>query len=99
METNVKKLRLKCCSAICDVYKIIDIIPQLSKLDVSQVPMIHLPVGMRRIVVSIRKHRANLISMGENEPAPFHLIVNERQWRELMVYKDVDAILTTSVIP
>lgn len=69
-ETNVKKFCVKCDRSIVNIYKIIDAVPHLSQLDVSQVPMIRLPVEMRRIVVSIRKRRANLISMGEIEPAP-----------------------------
>lgn len=95
-QTNVKKFCVISEHAVRDVNKIIDAAPNLNELNVSRTKMKYLPVEMRKIVKSIRKRRANLILTGEVDPEPFHLIVNDQQWRELMVYKDVDVILTTS---
>lgn len=96
-QTSVRKFCMISENDIRGVNKFIDAAPHLDELDVSRTKMKHLPVEMRKIVLSIRKRRANLMAMGEIEPKPFHVVVEDRQWRELMVYKDVDVILTTSI--
>lgn len=95
-QMNVEKFCLISEHAVRDVNKVIDAAPNLNELNVSRTKMKYLPVEIRKIVLSIRKRRANLITMGEIDPPPFHVIVNEQQWRELQVYKDVDIILTTT---
>lgn len=94
---SVKKFNVMSEHAIRNINKIIDLAPNLEELGVAQIKMKYLPVEMRKIVNSIRKRRLQLIADGELNPKPFNVVVNEQQWRELQVYKDVETILTTRV--
>lgn len=95
--SNVHKFNVMSEHAIRNINKIIDTAPNLGELGVAQIKMKYLPVEMRKIVKSIRKRREQLIAGGELSPKPFHVVVNEQQWRELQVYVDVETILTTRV--
>lgn len=94
---NVKKFNVMSEHAIRGINKIIDLAPNINELGVAQIKMKYLPVEMRKIVKSIRKRRTQQIADGQQDPKPFHVVVNEQQWRELQVYKDVETILTTRV--
>lgn len=94
---NVEKFSVMSEHAIRGINKVIDTAPNINELGVAQTKMKYLPVEMRKIVKSIRKRRAQQIVEGQTDPVPFHVIVNEQQWRELQVYKDVETILTTSI--
>lgn len=94
---NVKKFNVMSEHAIRGINKVIDMAPNIEELGVAQIKMKYLPVEMRKIVKSIRKRRDQQISEGIQDPKPFNVVVNEQQWRELQVYKDVETILTTRV--
>lgn len=98
LEFISKQMNVKKFGVICEywVHGIFGIPPNLNELNVSRIKMQHIPVEMWKIVSSIRKRRENLIANGEIDPPPFHMIVNDHQWRELQVYKDIDIILTTT---
>lgn len=85
-------------SKLRNINKIIDIVPSISELNVSQSEMHHMPVEMLRIVKSIRKRRACEIDKGHQNPKRFHLVINSKQSNELTVYKDINTILTTGVV-
>lgn len=96
--SSVEKLTLLCYSyPICGISKIIDLIPNISELNVMQINLKLLPVEIRKIVVAIRKRRALQISEGEQNPKPFPIEVNKQQYRELQVYKDIETICTIKV--
>lgn len=81
-----------------DLCKIIDAIPNINELDISENTILHLPAEIRNIVKSIRKRRVCQMAESHQPQKPFHMVVNKMQWRELQVYKDIDKILTTRVV-
>lgn len=82
-----------------NVNKIIDLAPNINELDISLNYMVfQLPVEMKKIVRSIQKRRELQITEGQQNPKPFHIVVNMMQWRELQIYKDIGTILTTRVV-
>lgn len=95
--TSVTKFTVMSEPSIWNINKVLDMAPNINALGISHMKMKYLPVEMRKIVKSIRKRREAQIAMGEENPPPFHLILNEHQWREVQVYNDVDIILIFTI--
>ncbi|XP_031623263.1 uncharacterized protein LOC116340755 [Contarinia nasturtii] len=93
---NVTKLIVMSEPSIWDINKVVDMAPNLDELGISHLKMKYLPVEMRKLIKSVRKHRELRAQVQENPPR-FHLIVNEHQWREMQVYKDVKNIIIFTI--
>lgn len=91
---NLEKFTLQ-NSRLANINKIIESLPQIRTLAISQVTFKHLPVEMRKIVRVLRAIR-QASDMYEDRVV-LNMIVNIQQWRELQVYKDI-AKLTETVI-
>lgn len=95
--TNIERLNIIFDSFLSNINRIIESAPHLKCMGIANTKMKYLPVEMRKIVISIRNRRAHQIAMGHPDPPPFHLIVNEQQWRELSIHRDIDTIITSTV--
>lgn len=93
---NLEKFTLQ-SSRVTNVNKLIESLPQIRTMSISQITFKHLPVEMRKIVRTLRAIRqANDM---EDDDVVLQLIVNIEQWRELQVYKDIDKLTDCVIDP
>lgn len=84
-------------SRLNNANKIIESLPQIRTLSISQITFKHLPVEMRKIVRTLRAIRQ--VKDTDDESNILQLIVNIEQWRELQVYKDINKLAETIIDP
>lgn len=82
---NLRKISVMSEHSIRDIYKVLEKAPQTRVFNVAQVKMKYLPLEMRKIVRIIRTIRQQNLNLHEEQPPKIHLIVNERQYREVQV--------------
>lgn len=73
--------------------KILDSLPSVRTLSISNIAFKYLPLEIRKIVRTVRKIERN----GENDQHLLKLIVNENQWRELTFYEDIEGFVSISI--
>lgn len=90
---NLEKITIGSRRKFCNLYKILEILPNIRTLSISNVEFLHLPVEIWKIVNVIRKNRQNI-----KHGYLVHLIVNEAQYRELGTFEK-EHIMTVSIDP
>lgn len=88
---NLQKITLRCGKILSNLYKILEMLPNIQTFSISNVYFLHLPVEIFKLVNTIRKHR-------QSRPHQdlLHLIVSVEQYRELAVFEK-EGIMTISI--
>lgn len=97
--SNLAELYITCCSHVkpLDIHSIIQLVPNIKILSIVEIKLFQPPAAIRRIRQAIKE----VIDRRRNRFPPndrIEIIVDDTQYREFMVLKNIDEIIKLSVV-